>query len=258
MRAAAIQLEVVPNRSKNENIRHASALLDTCKGCDFVVLPEIWNIGFYNFDNYYALAETGEGETMSAVSDAARRLGAYVYSGTFVEKRNGKYYNTGILFDKKGNAVAKYSKIHLFGYRSRETELITAGDEITVAETELGRIGLATCYDLRFPELFRKMTLEMGAEIFAVPAAWPLSRIETWSLLLRARAAENFCLLVSSNCTGLYNGIQGGGNSQIIAPDGSIAAACSLEETVIFSDFSLNDVAEARQAFSALDDVKLL
>lgn len=258
MKAAAIQLAVSDKKSKQEAVKHALDLIDNCKGADLIVLPELWNIGFYNFDNYYALAETDSGETMSAVSDKAKELGCYIYSGTFVEKRKDKYYNSGILFDRTGTATAKYSKIHLFSFESREKELLTAGDGITVADTEFGRIGIATCYDLRFPELFRKMTLEQGAEFFVISAAWPAERLEAWILYNKIRALENFCWLISSNCTGNYGTAKGGGNSMIVSPNGTVTAYGGFEESIVTAEISREEVLQARSNFCALNDTKLI
>ncbi len=258
MKAAAIQLQVADKKSKKDAIKHALDMIDTCKGADLIVLPEQWNIGFYNFDNYYTLAETDNGETVSAISAKAKELGSYIYSGTFVEKRGEKYYNTGILFDRNGTAVAKYSKIHLFGFESKEHELLTPGDKITVADTEFGRIGIATCYDLRFPELFRKMTLMYGAEFFIVSASWPAERLEAWRLYCRVRATENFCWLISSNCTGNYGNIKGGGNGMIVSPKGAVIADSGFDESIVVAEISREEVVQCRSSFCALDDVKLI
>lgn len=258
MKAASIQLNVSDKNSKNDAVKHALSMLDSCKGCDLIVLPEIWNIGFNNFDNYYALAEADNGETMSAISGKAKQLSCYIYSGTFVEKRGEKYYNSGVLFDRNGTAVAKYSKIHLFGFESKEPELLTAGDKITVADTEFGRIGIATCYDLRFPELFRKMTLEMGAEFFIISASWPAQRLDAWRLYCKVRAAENFCWLISSNTTGMYKNIKGGGNGMIISPNGAVIANSGFDESIVTAEISREEVLTARSGFCALNDAKLI
>ncbi len=258
MKAAAIQLEVSDQKSKQEAVKHALDMIDSCKGADLIVLPELWNIGFYNFSNYYSLAETDSGKTMSAISGKAKELGCYIYSGTFVEKRGDKYYNSGILFDRKGAAIAKYSKIHLFSFESREKELLTAGDVITVADTEFGRIGIATCYDLRFPELFRKMTFEQSAEFFVISAAWPAERLEAWTLYNRVRAQENFCWLISSNCTGNYGTVKGGGNSMVVSPTGAVTACGGFEESIVTAEISHEEVLQARSGFCALNDAKFI
>jgi len=258
LKIASIQLEVTDSNTKEGQIAHAVEMLDKCKGSDLIVLPELWNIGFYNFGNYITEAESEYGITMSAVAAKARELGSYIYSGTFVERRNGKFYNSGILFDRNGDKIAKYSKIHLFTYQSREAEILTAGDEIAVADTEFGKIGLATCYDLRFPELFRKMTFLHKVEMFIVPAAWPSPRIDAWNILNCTRAIENCCWLVSSNCTGSYAGNLGGGHGKIVSPTGKIIADSGFEEEIIRAEIDFDDVKTVRENFPVLNDAKLV
>lgn len=183
MKVSSIQLEIKDERNKQQMISHVLNLMEKCRGDDLIILPELWNVGFFNYDNYKNLAEQIDGETASAISAKAKDLRAYVFSGSFVEKQGEKYYNTSVLFDREGKNIAEYRKIHLFSYKCREPEILTPGKDITVVDTEFGRIGFATCYDLRFPELFRRMAVEMGAEYFLVTSGWPYPRIEAWNVL---------------------------------------------------------------------------
>ena len=149
--------------------------------------------------------------------------------------------------------ILHYLKIHLFGYNSQETRLLTPGDAIVVADTPLGKIGLATCYDLRFPELFRKMVTQ-GAEIFLVCSAWPYPRLEHWLMLNRVRALENQCFLVSSNSVGLNQSIQLVGHSMIADPWGTILASAGDNEVIIKAEIDLDNLKDARDQFPALSD----
>ncbi|MGD9138652.1 MAG: nitrilase-related carbon-nitrogen hydrolase, partial [Desulfobacterales bacterium] len=164
-------------------------------------------------------------------------------------------YNSSYLISPNGELLANYLKIHLFGYNSKETQLLTAGTSIVTIETPLGNIGLATCYDLRFPELFRRM-VEQGAEIFLVCSAWPYPRLEHWIMLNRVRALENQCFLISANSVGLNMGIQFVGHSMITDPWGTILAGAGDKETIIKSELDLGELAAARQQFPALVDRK--
>jgi predicted amidohydrolase len=119
----------------------------------------------------------------------------------------------------------------------------------------LGKIGLATCYDLRFPELFRRM-VEQGAEIFLVCSAWPYPRLEHWLMLNRVRALENQCFLISANSVGLNQGIQFVGHSMITDPWGTILAGAGDKEVIIKSEIDLGELEAARQQFPALADRK--
>lgn len=233
MIVSSIQLEAVDVKNKQVMLAHALDMMDKCKGADLIVLPELWNVGFFNYDNYKNFAESIDGETVSALSKKAKELSAYVYTGSFVEEQSGKYFNCSVLLDRNGKNIGEFRKIHLFSYKCREPEILTPGEKITVVDTEFGRIGLATCYDLRFPELFRKMTVDFGAEYFLVTACWPFPRIEAWNALNQARALENTCYLISCNSVGVNSGIRAAGHSQIVDPWGNVIACSGYEETIV-------------------------
>ncbi len=252
MKFASIQMSVVEG-DKTATIDKAIKNIHRCEGADLIILPEIWNIGFMSFDRYIPEAETSDGQTLTRLRESAKKIGVYLHSGSFVEEKNGKYYNSSYLISPEGKILANYLKIHLFGYNSRETQLLTPGDTIVAAETPLGKIGLATCYDLRFPELFRKMVAQ-GVEIFLVCSAWPYPRLEHWLMLNRVRALENQCFLMSSNSVGLNQGIQLVGHSMIIDPWGTIQASAGDNEIIIKSEVDLDNLKAARQQFPALAD----
>jgi predicted amidohydrolase len=218
-------------------------------------LPEIWNIGFMSFDRYISEAEDNNGQTLTRLREAAIKKGVFLHTGSFVEDKGGRYYNSSYLLSPDGSVLANYFKIHLFGYNSKETQLLTPGDAVVVTDTPFGKIGLATCYDLRFPELFRKM-VEMGAEIFLVCSAWPYPRLEHWLMLNRVRALENQCFLISSNSVGLNQGIQFVGHSMITDPWGTILAGAGDREVIVKSEIDLAEMETARINFPALADRK--
>ena len=186
MRVASIQMSVVEG-DKEKTIARAIANIDRAADADLVILPEIWNVGFMSFDRYVSESEDLEGPTLTALRQAAREAEIYLHTGSFVVKEGGDYFNASFLLSPDGDILANYRKIHLFGHNSRETQILTPGDKVTVADTPLGKIGLATCYDLRFPELFRKM-VDRGATIFLVTSAWPKVRLEAWKLFCQTRA----------------------------------------------------------------------
>lgn len=253
MRLACIQMEV-GDRDKAAHLAHAEELLLEAKGADLVLLPEIWNIGYFSFDRYEGESETLEGETVHLISAMARRLGAYILGGSMVIRKEGKLYNTSLLFDPKGQILATYDKIHLFGYGSRESQLLSRGERVVVVKTALGTFGLSTCYDLRFPELYRKMMYE-GAEVFLVVAAWPYPRLEHWIMFNRIRAVENCAFLASANCVGVNRGVRLCGHSMIVDPWGVIMASAGDEETIIWADLDIEKVHQVRAEFPALRDI---
>lgn len=254
MRIASLQLAIGDDETKEARVERAMDLVATCQGADLVLLPEIWNTGYFAFDRYRDEAETLDGPTAAAAAAQAKALGAYVHLGSFVERTpEGTFTNTSVLFDRHGHRVATYRKIHLFGFGSDETKALTPGTEVVTANTEFGRVGLATCYDLRFPELFRRMVDE-GAEFFLVCSAWPYPRLEHWLMLNRVRALENEAFLVSANCVGVTRGKQFCGHSQVVDPWGAIVAASGDEETIVWADVDPSMAARVRHVFPPLRD----
>ena len=254
MKVASIQMSIVEG-DKTATIDNAVENIHRCEGIDLVILPEIWNVGFMSFDRYVSEAEDRNGPTLTRLREAAQKIGVYLHTGSFVEKINGNYYNSSYLISPDGNVLANYLKIHLFGYNSKETQILTPGDTVVVVETPIGKIGLATCYDLRFPELFRAMA-EQGTEIFLVCSAWPYPRLEHWLMLNRVRALENQCFLMSSNSVGFNQGIQFVGHSMITDPWGTIMAGAGDTEVIIKSEIDLAELETARQQFPAWADRK--
>lgn len=255
MRIASIQMEVT-DRPKTENLAHAEELLKRAEGADLILLPEIWNTGYFSFDRYQEESETLEGETTERMSLMARRLGAHIFAGSWIIRGEDGLYNTGFLFDRAGKLIATYRKIHLFGFGSREQQILKRGKDVVTVKTELGNLGLATCYDLRFPELFRTMMMR-GAEIFLIASGWPYPRLEHWLLFNRVRALENLCFLVSSNCVGVNQGVRFCGHSMVVDPWGIVMAGGGDEETIVMADIDLRKVAGVRREFPALEDLVL-
>ena len=252
MRIASIQLNVV-DRSKEKALEHASQMIRQCRGADLILLPELWNIGFMSFDRYRSEAETQEGPTLTLLRAMARELSCHLHTGSFVEKRGDRFYNSSFLLSPAGEILGCYQKIHLFTYQSQEADILTRGTSVTVIPTPLGKFGLATCYDLRFPEFFRKM-LDQEAEFFLISSAWPYPRLEHWLLLNRTRALENLSYLISSNCVGINRGIRFVGHSQVIDPTGQIIAGSGDEECIVWAEVNRQIVLRVRAEFPALRD----
>lgn len=252
MLVASIQIGVVEN-DKIMTIEKAVEKIRQARGADLIVLPEIWNIGFMSFDRYLPEAEDQNGPTLTKLRELASEMEAYLHTGSFVENDDGKYYNSSYLISPNGEIIANYRKLHLFGYNSKENQILSCGDTVVVAETSLANFGLATCYDLRFPELFRRM-VEKGAEIFLVCSAWPYPRLEHWIMLNRVRALENQCFLVSANSVGLNMGAQFVGHSMMVNPWGVILASGGDEEVILRTEIDLHDMISARERFPALAD----
>jgi predicted amidohydrolase len=252
MRVASVQIEI-KERSTGAALSHVLELLERTRGCDLVLLPELWPCGFFGFERYAQDSETVQGPTVQALAAKARELQIHLLTGSFVERDGQDLYNTTLLLGPDGQTLARYRKIHLFGYQSAEKRLLRRGEDVTVVPTPWGKAGLATCYDLRFPELFRRM-LDKGAEYFLVVSAWPLPRLEAWLLFNRARAHENLTYLFSCNCAGQQGPHRYAGHSLFVDPLGKIIAEGSENEEVIQAEVDLSLVARARQEFPALAD----
>lgn len=223
---------------------------------DLIVLPELWTVGYFAFDEYVAAAEPLQGPTLAMLADAARSVNAHVVLGSFIERSPDGLHNTTAVIDPRGRLLATYRKVHVFGYGSREIELVTGGTEPVVVDTGVGRLGLAICYDLRFPELFRAL-VDRSAQVFVVPAAWPGSRTEHWRLLLRARAVENQAYVVACNGAGDSAGTLLGGFSAVVDPWGETVGEAGLEPTTLRAVVELDRLDACREDFPALADRRL-
>ncbi|WP_158738107.1 carbon-nitrogen family hydrolase [Alteribacillus sp. YIM 98480] len=251
MKIATLQLEIRDDETKQERIDRVDSLLDDVNDVDMVVLPEIWATGYFSFDKYTEEAEEINGPFAQHFSEKAKKMNCYIFAGSFVEKDEGRYYNTSIMFNQDGEVIGTYRKMHLFRYGSKEGEILTRGEEPTVIDTAFGKIGLTTCYDLRFPELYRAQ-VDLGAEIFLVTSAWPHQRLEHWNIFNVARALENQCYLVSCNCAGITQGVKLGGHSQIIDPFGTVIKRADEIETTIRADIDLSQIEKIRETFPQL------
>ncbi len=242
---ALIQLDT----SREARLARAIEALDRCKGAGLVLLPELWNVDYLGFERYRAGSEPLLGSTLTALAAKAKELGAYILAGSIIEEDKGKLCNTSVLLGPQGERIAAYRKIHLFGYRSKEKDLLTPGDRVVVAQTGLGALGLSICYDLRFPELYRAQ-LDQGAIAFLIPAAWPLARIEHWQLLARARALENQCFLLGCNAAGPRYG----GQSLVVSPKGEVLGEAGESEEILKVQLDFKEVERVRAELPFLED----
>jgi predicted amidohydrolase len=243
--AALIQLDT----SREPRLARALEALARCKGAGLVLLPELWNIDYLEFERYRTGGEPLTGPTLAALVAKARELGAYILAGSIVEEDRGRLFNTSVLLGPRGAILAAYRKIHLFSYHSKEKELLTPGDQIVVAQTELGPLGLSICYDLRFPELYRAQ-LDLGAVAFLIPAAWPSARIEHWRLLAQARALENQCFLLGCNASGPRYG----GHSLVVSPGGEVLGEAGEAEEILRVRLDFAEVERVRAELPFLQD----
>jgi predicted amidohydrolase len=252
MMVSSIQL-AISDRSKADNVKHALHILGGVADSDLILLPEIWPSGYFSFDRYQAESESVDGPTVDIFREKARERKCHILMGSFVENVEGQIYNTALLLDPDGRTAACYRKIHLFGYQSAESAILSPGRDVVVVDTPWGKSGFSTCYDLRFPELFRLM-VDGGAQFFLIPSAWPMARLDAWRLFNRARAHENLAYLISCNCAGYNAGTQYAGHSMIVDPLGQVIAEGGEQEEVVTAEIDPGLVDSTRKEFSFLDN----
>ena len=252
MRVTSIQLEI-KDRPKEKTLKHVLELMDRVPASDIILLPEIWTCGYFSFDRYREDSETLNGPTITALKQVASERRCHILTGSFVERDGEDLFNTTLLLGPEGHIMARYRKMHLFGYQSEERRLLKPGREVVVAKTPWGVAGLSTCYDLRFPEFYRKM-LDEGATFFLVVSAWPKARLEAWALFNRARAHENLAYLFSCNCAGVDRGHAYPGHSMFVDPTGRVLAVGTEEECILSLEVDMGLVESFRKEFSALND----
>lgn len=256
---SAVQLASLEGADFEEAWEEASSRVGeaVAAGADLVLLPEMWIPGYFAFDSYDSAADSTD-DLLGRLSDLAARHAIHLHGGSTVLRRDGRLYNTSTLFGPDGSALGEYSKIHLFGYGSREPEVLTPGDSVTVVQTDIGRVGMAVCYDLRFPELFREMT-DRGAEMILVASAWPHPRVDAWTTLARARAIENQVFLVAANGVGpTVSGPSLCGASGIYDPWGVPVARAGDDPGVITTGIDPAEVPAVRRRFRQLADRRIL
>jgi predicted amidohydrolase len=258
IKIASIQLWHNDNDSQQDRITHVEQIIDNVADSDLILLPEAWNIGWWSFDMYHEGSETLDGETISRMAEKAKTVNAYILAGSIIERKDDLLYNTAVLLDPKGQIIAAYRKMHLVGFLgAREAELVKPGEEIVTVNTDLGVLGFGICYDLEFPELFRKMAVNHGVEIFLVVSAWFMHELDHWRELCHVRAYENRCFLVSCDAAGINRGQQSPGYSCIVDPWGTPIASAGIYETVVKGEIDTAEIYRIRKLLPGLEDRRL-
>lgn len=268
LRIAVVQVAHGDDESVADRVARVAAMVRGLAGHDLVVLPELWPVGGFDYRRWAERAEAADGPIAAAMARAARDAGVVLHAGSIVERGpvpgpEGKsLWNTSLVFGPDGAERARYRKIHRFGFATGEPDLMEAGDEVVVVDLPVGgdgtiRAGLSTCYDVRFPELYRRQ-LDLGAQVLLIPAAWPAARVGHWSLFARARAVEEQCLVVACNTAGTHCGVTMGGRSVVVLPTGEVAAEAGADDEEVLSvEVDLDQVERTRATFPVLADRRL-
>ena len=260
MKIFSVQMPVQP--VKEDNLAAVHRYLDTCKagGADLVVLPEMFDCPYHK-SLFRPFAEPDGGMVWQTLSDEAKRCGIYLVAGSVPELGgDGKIYNTCYVFDRAGRQIAKHRKMHLFDLELegekpvRESDVLSAGSAATVFDTEFGKMGVCVCYDMRFPELLRRMA-DQGAQVVFAPAAFFYKTGQAhWEMLLRMRAVDNQCFVVgAAPAADPTGGYKVWGHSMIVDPWGEILAEAEADtDCVIGAEADLSRIDSIRRQLPLL------
>ena len=259
IKVAVLQTNVYADKAKN--IEAAAQYLETVtkEKVDFVTLPEMFNCP-YQTKNFPVYAEREGGETWQTLSKLAKTHGVYLSAGSVPESdETGHTYNTAYVFDRKGNQIAKHRKMHLFdiaiegGQHFKESDTLTAGNQITVFDTEFGTMGICVCYDFRFPELARLMVLK-GAKIIFAPGAFNMTTGPAhWEIMFRSRALDNQVYTIgTAPARDTESEYVSWGHSMIVSPWGNIVKQLDEKEGYIIHTLDLDYIEQVRKQLPLL------
>lgn len=269
VRAAAVQM--VSSADVRENLHIAADLIEQCAGAGarLIALPEFFPLISENERDKLNISEPfGSGPLQEFLSRTARRLGIWLIGGTIplVSEDPDRVYNSCLLFSEAGECMARYDKIHLFDvYADREgkeqyneSATMKHGGTVVVAPTPFGNIGLSVCYDLRFPELYRRMLAE-DSVIFSAPSAFTeKTGSKHWEMFLRARAVENLSYVIAPAQGGRHNAKRSTwGHSMLVDPWGEVLGALDMGPGFVCADLDLEKLRTLRRSFPALDHRRL-
>lgn len=268
LKIAAIQM--ISSASFNENLQRASQLIIEAAngGADMVVLPEYFAyMGLKEKDKFEHVEKHKNGPLQSKLVELARKLGIWIVAGThpIESDESQRPFGRCYVIDQRGEVITWYDKIHLFDVMVGdnqgsycESKYTKAGEDVVNFNTPWGKIGLAVCYDLRFPEIFRKH-VEQGCEILIMPAAFTYKTgKQHWEVLIKARAIENLCYFVASAQGGKHeNGRETWGHSCVVSPWGDTIEELSSGEGFILVDLKREKQALLRKEFPVLSHKKL-
>ncbi len=259
VKVLTVQLEAVAGDIE-KNIDKVEKLLETSgyNSSDVIVLPELWTTG-WDCTNFNKCSEKlYESKTYAFLKKLAEKYNSNIIGGSAIlNKNNQKDRNTCIILDRKGNIINTYDKYHLFSHRGQsEGTYLEEGDGPIIVNTDIGKIGISICYDIRFPEMFRLYAFN-GADLIVNMAAWPKSFVDEYVTLCKARAVENQIYFVSSCLTGKINEtFNFTGNSFITDYKGRIVAKLAEEEKVLYAELDIDEMKQYRLQMPILKDTK--
>ncbi len=253
MNVIGVQLDSVWE-NKRANHTKVLTLLDKARPQPgtFVLLPEMFATGFSM--NVAAIEDSGSQETQNFLSQTAIDYKIYLLGGVVTKDINGRGKNECVVYSPEGREIARYSKLHPFTLGG-ESDHFAAGDQICLFELEKFRVSPFICYDLRFPEIFRR-AVKLGSNLMTVIASWPVTREEHWVSLLKARAIENLAYVIGINRCGRDPKLDHPGRSLIVDPHGKVMVDAGREEGTISAELSIQELLDYRKALPFLNDMR--
>jgi omega-amidase len=239
---------------QNEEMARSLVARAADSGAQLVVLPELWFAG-YDLANAELHAAALDEGAFAFMADLAGSYGVYLTGTSLEANPDGLPYNTAALFDPEGALVGSYRKVHLWAPMG-EVDHMSSGNDLPTFDLPWGRTALAICYDLRFPEAWRRYATA-GARLVVIPAQWPARRVEHWRLFLRARAGENQFFVAGCNRAGVDREPEGtafGGYSAVSDPWGNLLVEGTMEPDLLLATLDLDEVDKARRLFPFLAD----
>lgn len=253
MKVSCLQMDMAFG-CPEENFSHARELIRQAmtESPDVLVLPETWNTGYFPKENLASLCDRDGQRVKAEIGALAKRFSVNIVAGSVSNVREGKVYNTCLVFDRQGQCIAAYDKTHLFSPMG-ENSFYTPGDHISRFALDGASCGVIICYDIRFPELTRTMAVQ-GLDVLFVVSQWPGERIQHLQSLSVARAVENQMFVVCCNSCGTAGGTQYGGTSAIIDPWGKILAQAGETEQILTADADLSLLQNIRDSIHVFRD----
>ncbi|QAY66113.1 carbon-nitrogen family hydrolase [Paenibacillus protaetiae] len=254
LKLALLQMDIAVGQPDANFAKLADMMEEAAGGTakpDVIVMPEMWNTG-YALTEITGLADEYGERTKAFMADFCRKYHVSVIAGSVAEKRRDGVYNTIFAFDREGKEIGDYSKIHLFRLMDEE-KYLQQGGKTGRLQVEGVDAGMMICYDIRFPELARKLALD-GAKLLFVPAEWPHPRLHHWRTLLTARAIENQLFVIACNRTGQSGETVFFGHSMVIDPWGEVIAEAGEGETIVYAEIDLSLVDQVRSTIPVFDD----
>lgn len=249
---ALCQMQVVED--KNENVAHALDMIKKAsQKADIIILPEMWNCPYQTELFPLYAEEMDNSPTLNAICKAAKKQETYILAGSIPEKHDGKTYNSSFFINPEGEIIGVHRKIHLFdidvpdAISFKESQTLTAGNNVTVIDTELGKIGICICYDIRFPELLRLMALE-GAELIIVPGAFNMTTGPAhWKPLIKVRAVDNqVYVAAASPARDNKASYVAYGHSMVADPWGKVISEAGAGEEILYVTIDLSSIEKVR------------